>query len=199
MEIRSLEATYVEVGVRPQSETGGIAPYRYGHGTISTSDRMVVRLETADGTAGWGELNPVHAPATTKSLVETDIADEVVGREVWEIEAVLDAFSWVDPYMANNPALGAVEMAMWDAYGKVLGEPVHRLLGGKVRDAVPFAFCLGIEDVETSREKAREARELGFPAIKTKGGRDWREDVERLVSIHDAVDEDALERLRVSV
>jgi L-alanine-DL-glutamate epimerase-like enolase superfamily enzyme len=187
MAIRELTATYVESDVRPLEERGGIAPYRFGHGTLDTSDRIVVRLETADGTVGWGELNPILSPASTKSVIENDVAAEVVGREVWEVEAVLDEFSWVDPYMASNPALGAVEMAMWDAYGKRLGEPVHRLLGGKCRDEVPFAFCLGIEDVETSREKAREARDMGFTSIKTKGGRDCREDVERIRAIHDEV------------
>ncbi|MEA5386860.1 mandelate racemase/muconate lactonizing enzyme family protein [Haloarculaceae archaeon H-GB2-1] len=164
-----------------------MAPYRFGHGTLDTSDRIVVRLETDDGIEGWGELNPILSPESTKSVIENDIAEAVVGRDVWEVEAVLDEFSWVDPYMANNPALGAVEMAMWDAYGKRLGEPVHRLLGGKCREEVPFAFCLGILDPERSRAKAREIREMGFTSIKTKGGRDWRQDVERIAAIHDEV------------
>ncbi|PSP84831.1 N-acylamino acid racemase [Halobacteriales archaeon QS_1_68_17] len=187
MELRTVEAIPVEVGVRPLDERGGIAPYRYGHGTVESSARMLVRVETADGTAGWGELNPPLSPAATKAVIETDVADAVVGRQVWETGAVGREFDWVDPYMPNNPALGAVEMAMWDAYGRAIGQPVHRLLGGKCRETVPFAACLGILDPERAREKARELRAMGFSTLKLKGGRDWRDDVERLRAVHGVV------------
>ena len=187
MAISNLEAEYIDIGVRNLEERGGIAPYHFGHGFLDSSDRIVVKLETSDGLVGWGELNPILSPKSTKSVIETDIAEKIIGREVWEIEAILEDFSWVDPYMGNNPALGAVEMALWDAYGKRLGEPVHRLLGGKCQDTVPFAFCLGILDPERSREKIREIRDMGFETLKTKGGHDWREDVERIVAMHDEV------------
>ncbi|MFB6217669.1 MAG: mandelate racemase/muconate lactonizing enzyme family protein, partial [Halobacteriaceae archaeon] len=48
--------------------------------------------------------------------------------------------------------------------------------------------CLGILGPEESAEYARRAHEEGYPVLKTKAGRDWREDVERLAAMHEATD-----------
>ena len=38
----------------------------------------------------------------------------------------------------SNQILTGVELALWDALGKALGQPVHRLLGGAVRDEIAY-------------------------------------------------------------
>nr|WP_239638465.1 enolase C-terminal domain-like protein [Haloferax lucentense] len=101
----------------------------------------------------------------------------------------------------------AVETACWDIVGKALDRPVYELLGGwtaptqstlqhrsHVADGtrspgpVPVAFCLGILSPEESRVKAREALDAGFDVLKTKAGRDWRQDVARIKAMHDETD-----------
>jgi L-alanine-DL-glutamate epimerase-like enolase superfamily enzyme len=89
-------------------------------------------------------------------------------------------------YLHVQSFLGGVEMAMWDALGKHVGQPVHRLIGGKCTDRVDLARCLGILPPEESREHAKRARELGYDVLKVKAGRDWREDVDRLIAMHEA-------------
>jgi L-alanine-DL-glutamate epimerase-like enolase superfamily enzyme len=99
-----------------------------------------------------------------------------------------------------------VETACWDIVGKVQERPIYELLGGWTADhqtemkhrehidhdedsrQVEFAYALGIFSPEESRKYARHVLEDGYSVLKTKAGRDWREDVDRIRAMHDEVD-----------
>lgn len=189
MAITGVEAIPVRVGVAPLDEPFGLAPYRSNHGVVEARERVLIRVETDDGTVGWGEtLALMESPAATTAVVDHVLAPELVGREVGDIRSFTEEFYF--PYTRIHPYVGAVEMALWDAHGKQLGVPVADLFGGSTTDTVPVAFCLGILDAERSREQATFAREAGFEVLKTKAGSDWRADVERIQAMHDAADGD---------
>ncbi|WP_159901968.1 mandelate racemase/muconate lactonizing enzyme family protein [Salinirussus salinus] len=193
MEIASVEATPVEVDIEPRSEPYGVSPYVAGYTTFEEILRLVVRVETVDGVVGWGETMAGPEPNVAMAAIEHVIAPELVGRQVWELESVLDAFEY--PYIDLTPYVGGVEMAMWDALAKEKGAPLHQLLGGKRTDEVPVAYCLGITDPEEAAAQTRWAREEGFEVLKTKGGLDVDQDVERLTAMHEAVGGDVKFRL----
>jgi L-alanine-DL-glutamate epimerase-like enolase superfamily enzyme len=186
MEITSIEAIPVDIDIKPRSEEYGVAPYVAGYMTQESTPRMVVRVETAENVVGWGETAWGPAPSLAKAAIENVIAPEVVGRKIWEIEHILNLFDY--PYIRITPYVGGVEMALWDAFGKSMGRPVHQLLGGKQVDHLPVAYCVGILDPEESAEEARWARDHGFEVLKTKGGLDTDDDVDRLTAMHEAVD-----------
>jgi L-alanine-DL-glutamate epimerase-like enolase superfamily enzyme len=184
--VSDVEAIPVSIGVRPL-EDGGIAPYVSNHDVVHSRDRMLIRVSTEAGTTGWGEfLVTMESPTATKAVIDSVIAPELIGRSTREIRDFVESFYY--PYVTVDPYLGGVEMALWDAFGKELGVPVHQLLGGAVREEVPVAYCLGILDAEESAKYAERAQREGFSTLKTKAGRDWREDVERLAAMYDAVD-----------
>lgn len=193
MEITDFEAIPIEVDVIPLGEEYGIAPYVTNHGEVETAKRMIIKLSTREGITGWGEMMVEVDPVAIKTLLDREIAPAVIGRSVWDIESLKEEFFYY--YVDIESLLGAVEMAMWDALGKYLQAPLHQLLGGKRMDTVPFAYCLGILDQEPSREHARFAAEQGFPVLKTKGGRDWRHDVDRMTAMHDEVGDELEFRL----
>lgn len=189
MEITDLTAIPVAMDVLPL-EDGGIAPYVGSKLSVETVERMLVRLETSDGTTGWGEMRPELGVETTVAFLEETIAPQVVGRDVWEIEPFTNDPLYTE-YTNVASFVAAVETAMWDAYGKSIGEPVHRLLGGKCTDRVAFAEALGILDPEESRQYARRALDRGFDVLKLKAGppnSDWQNDVARVKAMHDEVD-----------
>ncbi|WP_313691794.1 mandelate racemase/muconate lactonizing enzyme family protein [Halorarum halobium] len=187
MAIERVEAVPVAVDVKPLEEEFGLAPYRSNHDAVESRDRMLVRLETGDGLVGWGEMLVAMESATaTKTIIEEVIAPELRGREPSEIRSFLESFYF--PYTRIHPYLGAVEMAMWDLFGKRVGASVSQLLGGAVTESVNVAYCLGILGPDRSREQARFARDAGFEALKTKAGPDAGFDVERLTAMHEAVD-----------
>ncbi|WP_114579347.1 mandelate racemase/muconate lactonizing enzyme family protein [Saliphagus sp. LR7] len=200
MEIIDVEAYPVNVPV-VTLEDGGIAPYVTNHGQVTDVDRMLIRVETDEGVVGWGEMRMFLSAAATKSVIEEGIAPWVVGCSPFEVEGIrrqiFIEYTNVDMFFAP------IEIACWDIVGKSLGKPVYELLGGSTApslnertnepddvDAEPVdvAYCLGILSPEESREHAAKALDEGFPVLKTKAGRDWKQDVERIKAMHDEVD-----------
>ncbi|KTG11473.1 N-acylamino acid racemase [Haloprofundus marisrubri] len=187
MPVSRVDAIPVEVGVKPLEEPLGLAPYNSNHDSVESVTRMLVRIETDEKVTGWGEmLVGMKSAAVTKAVIDDVIAPELIGRELDEIRDFIESFYY--PYVKVRPFLGAVETALWDALGKKLNVPLYQLLGGKTRDTVDVAFCLGILSPEESRQHAREAFDAGFRTLKTKAGPDWRDDVARLRAMHDEVD-----------
>ncbi|MFC6825229.1 mandelate racemase/muconate lactonizing enzyme family protein [Halopelagius fulvigenes] len=187
MAISSVEAIPVQIAVKPLEEEYGLAPYRSNHDSVTEVDRLLVRVDTDEGITGWGEmLVTMKSPEASKAIVDHVIAPELVGREVGDIRGFLETFYF--PYTRIHPFLGAVEMALWDVHGKRLGASVAELLGGRVVDEIPVAFCLGILDPETSREHAAFASDAGFGVLKTKAGPDWQTDINRIQAMDDAAD-----------
>ena len=56
MKITSVEAIPVEMGVKPHSETHGLAPYVSNHEEVWSRKRMLVRIDTDTDVVGWGEM-----------------------------------------------------------------------------------------------------------------------------------------------
>jgi glucarate dehydratase len=105
--------------------------------------RIILQLILEDGTVGLGE-----SPGGTARLERLQAAAKVVvGMDVFDttaVSAAIDAalLPTVPSAHERGWTTSAVEVACLDAQGRLLGRPVSDLLGGKVRDAVPFAAYL---------------------------------------------------------
>lgn len=205
MEITGVTATTVDVPLIELDEQLGIGPYVTNHGQVDSMERVLVEVKTDEGISGWGEMRTFLTAAATESVIEDGIGPLIEGQSPFEVERlrrqVFIEYTNVEMFFA------AVETACWDIAGKALGKPVHELLGGATAPdqtsamnadaadresstdrSVEFAFCLGILPPGESRVKAREALNAGFSVLKTKAGRDWRQDVARIEAMHDEVD-----------
>ncbi|ELZ98049.1 N-acylamino acid racemase [Haloferax mucosum ATCC BAA-1512] len=205
MEITDVTAVTVDVPLTSLDEPLGIGPYTTNHGELDSMERVLVRVDTDEGIAGWGEMRVFLSPAATESIIEDGVGPLIAGQSPFEIERlrrqVFVEYTNVDMFFA------AVETACWDIVGKALDRPVYELLGGWTAPTqstlrhrenvagsdptpqdVPIAFCLGILSPEESRVKAREALTAGFDVLKTKAGKDWRQDIARIKAMHDETD-----------
>ncbi|GHD59339.1 hypothetical protein GCM10010317_049990 [Streptomyces mirabilis] len=105
--------------------------------------RCVLRLVLEDGTVGLGET-----PGGDDRLECLLAAGKViVGMDVFDTTAVAAAIdATLLPTVPGSHERGwitsAVEVACLDAQGRLTGRPVSDLLGGRVRDSVPFAAYL---------------------------------------------------------
>ena len=77
----------------------------------------------------------------------------LVGADPFRIEHLLELLlrrgAWSNQRRFAHQAFAGVEMALWDICGKALNQPVYNLLGGKVRDEIPWFGFLQGDDPET--------------------------------------------------
>ena len=101
----------------------------------------------------------------------------------------------------GNPfARAAVEMALWDLNGRALGVPVHRLLGGRVRDRVPLSWSLAVTDPAAEIVEARSMVARGHRIFKIKtGAHSLVDDLRRVESIRAAVGPDVSLRVMAPI
>lgn len=110
----------------------------------STRYIVLVRLEADDGTVGWGECFSLFREATAAidALIRAGLADVVVGRDPYEIEAIWQALRervwWYgDAGGIAAFAISAIDMALWDLKGKLLRLNLSQMLGGPLTDRLP--------------------------------------------------------------
>jgi galactonate dehydratase len=139
---------------------------------------VFVRVETDQpGLYGWGEATLEWKTRAVAGAVE-DIAPLVVGRDPRDIEQlvrIMKKHSFWRLGVIGMSAVSGIEIALWDIFGKSLGVPVWRLLGGKVRDKVRVYTHLGLGDMRAVYEtleaeplvqRAREVVDKGYRAFK---------------------------------
>jgi glucarate dehydratase len=175
LRISDLRATTVSVPLE--------APLRHAHGAHwGRFVRTIVELETDDGLVGLGELGGEGQSA--RGAVEA-LKPYLLGHDPLQLESLRFKICNPTASLYNNRVQvhAAIEFACLDVIGKSVGLPVHALLGGKLRETVPFASYLffryadpatGRGEVRTADQVVAHAEELrlahGFRTHKLKGG-----------------------------
>jgi L-alanine-DL-glutamate epimerase-like enolase superfamily enzyme len=126
---------------------------------------------TDEGIDGVGETYAgIYAPEAVQALV-AQFAHDLIGQEPLDVSAIWERIHLSSYYGGRmgltQSVIGGIEMACWDLKGKMLGQPVHALLGGKVHDAIPV-YASGGND-KPFPELERELRGYvaeGYTAVK---------------------------------
>ena len=102
---------------------------------------LLVRVETADGLVGWGEGTNFPGVQPIAAAVR-NLSDVVVGASAWDIEQLWNRMYRSLYYNGMGgvvmAAISAIDTALYDIVGQKLGVPAYKLLGGKVREALPI-------------------------------------------------------------
>jgi galactonate dehydratase len=129
---------------------------------------LFLKIETDEGITGWGEP-VVEGRAETVAACVAELADYLVGKDPAPIEdhwTVLYRGGFYRGGAIHMSALAGIDQALWDIKGKALGQPVHVLLGGPVRQKMRVYSWIGGDRPEGLVEGAKEAAARGFSAIK---------------------------------
>lgn len=179
-------------------------PFGYAQAWVDERTGLLVRIEATDGTVGWGECwGPI---AGTRETIDDFLGPHVEGEDPLAVERLLDelydlsraAYQSIVPL----PAISGIDIALWDLAGKLRGEPISALLGGRQRDAIrPYVtghYFKKTDDMEEQYQHIiAEAKENAdrFGAIKAKIGLGLlgygpKEDIELVRRIRDTVGEE---------
>jgi D-galactarolactone cycloisomerase len=167
---------------------------RRGIGRPIKKDTVIVRVRTEDGIIGYGQAHDTLAPTIVADIVSQNLAPLTVGMDVMAVEDI-----WQNIYLRQGQthgpgaalfhALSGVDMALWDARGKALGQPVYRLLGGakkKIR-AYVGGSSFGFKPPAALLEEAQGYVAAGFTALKLRLGDTVENDVARVRAVRNGL------------
>jgi L-alanine-DL-glutamate epimerase-like enolase superfamily enzyme len=174
----------------------------------NTRHLLFVRVEAEDGTVGWGEAITMFPDATraTDDFV-AGMAELVVGTDPMANVATwrtIKKTGWWVGYRGGAAAfaLSAIDIALWDLKGKLLGQPLINLLGGAAHERLPSVASTHVFNPSLEYEAERHGRyvrEEGYRGVKigmgkkggTRLGYDLARDVEFVRLLREAVGPDA--------
>lgn len=166
----------------------------YAHGryvmsggrVIETLPSTVVRITTAEGVEGFGEVCPLgpaylpaHAAGARAALRE--LAPATVGLDPTNLAAVHAAMDRA--LMGHEYAKSAVDTACWDLLGKRAGLPVCALLGGRLQDRFPLYVAVPLGSAREMVDVVAARRAEGIHRFQLKLGADPLADAERTRSV----------------
>ncbi len=161
----------------------------------------LVEVETDEGVTGWGEcFGPGNVATANKCIVEEVIQPLVLGGNPLDRDVLWHKLYNLmrDHGQKGMPmqALSGVDIALWDIFGKVAGQPIHRLIGGSFRTRLPvygYGMMLRREDTDSLADRfcdeAARIRDAGFVAAKMKVGLGPRDDIRLAEAVRRGVGE----------
>ena len=168
----------VDVDLVPLPAVAPSFAWRRGlRGSAGARETAVLRITTESGAVGeayheWS--GPMLADIVDRVLREELVGERADRREwlwhrLWELDRTEEFPIWL---------IGVIDVALWDLEARVLGVPVHRLLG-TYRESIPaYASTTTFATIEEYLDIADQCLELGFPAIKLHGWGDARADAD---------------------
>lgn len=140
-------------------------------------DATITRVETDEGLVGV---------ASGDSMVGLKGYEEMfIGRDPLEIER---HYRYLDNINFHFGRCWPLDLALWDLAGKILNQPVWRLLGGLNSRIRAYASSAVLRDPKGMADVAQRFVERGFKAMKVRFHRgDWRDDIRALEAVRAAV------------
>ncbi|WP_420174700.1 mandelate racemase/muconate lactonizing enzyme family protein [Luteococcus sp. OSA5] len=150
-----------------------VKPLKFASGEVHAANHVLVRITTSDGVVGIGDAVPRpftygETQAGIVAVIEQIFAPALVGLPLFAREQ----FAAILERTIGNPAAkSSIDIAVWDAIGKTLGQHVTDLLGG-YGTSMKVSHMLGFDDPQAMVEEAQRMRDTyGITTFKVKVGR----------------------------
>src|SRR5207237_823327 len=180
MKIKRIRAYQVDLPLHEGS-------YKWSGGkSVSVFDSTVVEVETDTGLTGWGEvcpLGPFYLPAYANGVRAgiAELGPHLLGENplhLGQLNRRMDAALKGHAYVKSG-----IDMACWDILGKVTGQPVCVLLGGRYGEDFGLYRAISQESAEAMARRVAEYRAEGYRRFQLKVGGDPLEDIARIRAV----------------
>src|SRR5207247_1330629 len=157
-----------------------------GGKSVSVFDSTVVAVETDAGVVGHGEvcpLGPFYLPAYGAGVRAgiKELGPHLLGEDPLQLQKLnrrMDAALKGHAYVKSG-----IDMACWDILGKVTGQPLCILLGGRYGEDFGLYRAISQETPEAMAERVAAYRAEGYRRFQLKVGGDPTEDIERIRAV----------------
>jgi glucarate dehydratase len=153
-------------------------PIQWGSGARIGTTRLICKISTDSGHDGWGEtLCLIDAVPAVFDKVVSKLG---IGYAVSDVEGIYRHVLGAGYYhhkRAAVMAIAALEMAMWDAFGKICGQSLSRLWGGILREKVGATAYTFTQEPDALKERLNQFIDTGYKTFKVKIGFDANSDI----------------------
>ncbi len=175
-------------------------PFKTAIRQVNAIEDLVVLIETDSGEIGFGAApaTPVITGDTHKSImaaVENHIKPVLINQAVEQLNNLINQVHGA--IVHNMSAKAAVEIALYDLWGKLYQKPLYQLLGGGTAK-LTTDITISVDSIEKMLSDSLHAIMLGFEVLKIKIGKDIHQDIERVKAIYQEVKGKAVIRLDVN-
>lgn len=172
-------------------------PFKTAVRKVDSVEDVIVEIHTDTGDVGYGEAPPTGLITgdTTGAIIgaiEDHIKKSIIGMEIENIEGIFERLK--KSIIGNTSAKAAVDMAIFDLYGKLYNAPLYKLLGG-YRNKLETDITISVNDVDEMIKDSLAAVKQGYKILKVKVGKDPKKDIQRITKIRDAIGKDAKIRI----
>lgn len=168
-------------------------PFYFSQFEFRSRQICIVKVVAEDGSYGWGEG---YGPATVVKAGIDFLAPLALGEDALQVEAIWSKLHLRSLDYARRgvlvAALSAIDIAIWDLRGKLLGQPVSALLGGRRRERVKV-YATGLYFTKTNDlasklvDEAQLYAAQGFRALKMKVGLGVATDAKHVRAVRRAI------------
>ncbi|WP_018995566.1 galactonate dehydratase [Hirschia maritima] len=145
-----------------------------------------LKIETDEGVVGWGEP-VIEGKAATVATAVDELSDYLIGKDPAFIEDHWNVM-YRGGFYRGGPilmsAIAGIDQALWDIKGKVMGQPIHALLGGACRTSMKTYSWVGGDRPADVANAVRERIAQGFDSVKLNGAQELQ-----IVDSHKKIDE----------
>lgn len=161
-------------------------PFIVSYDRYDDMPSILVRVETENGLVGWGESVPdQHVTGETwqsaLTVLEHELAPLILDEEPFQIDRIHQEMN--KRILGNQAAKAAIDTALYDLMGKLTGQPVYQLIGGKAHERLQVPQVISIKSPAEMAKDAARIVSQGFRSVKIKVGEDPQTDIERIRAV----------------
>ena len=181
MKIQSIEIGKVSIPLKK--------PFKTALRTVHSAEDIIVKVIADSGEVGFGNAPPTavitgDSQDSIIAAIRDTLAPKLVGMDIDNIEGIMTA---LDSGMLHNcSAKAALDIAVYDLFGKRYGLPLYKLFGGYCR-SMETDLTISLNEPDEMVRDSLEAVAEGYTALKLKVGNDPALDIRRVQAIRDAV------------
>ena len=166
-------------------------PFIIAYDRYDDMETILTRMETDEGSVGWGEAVPdQHVTGetweSTFQIVKQELAPLIIGENPFSIDAIHKKMN--EKIYGAPSAKAAIDIALYDLMGKIAGQPLYQLLGGRAHTELETPQVISISSPEEMASEAGALIKQGYRNIKIKVGMgDPSLDIERIKAVRKAI------------
>ncbi|MGE1062367.1 dipeptide epimerase [Megasphaera paucivorans] len=156
---------------------------------VEVAEDIIVQILSDSGESGFGNAPPTYkitgdGHGSVAGAIQDILTPALIGRDIDDLE---DIWHVLDTSMqGNTSAKAAVDIAVYDLFGKQYGIPLYRLFGGRT-SSLTSDLTISLNKPEEMMQDAIEAVHRGYTALKIKVGEDILLDKKRVRAVREAV------------